>query len=167
VKTILIVGSVMALVALFYLLPRRRHSVEETDAMMSRMKGGRFNPLMRFLEGDHFNADPEFWTVSGGLRGVFTRQRDMLLLARVLQIQVQSKRMSPEQAKEVYRLGAAQFWYSIVAVPEALVCRLFRRIPHVNAHAALQFHFEATLRSINFYLDSSDSKTARPQCLFL
>lgn len=125
----------------------RRRQICDHD-ILNQILPGRFKCLLTYLEeAEDSSPCEQFWQLSRGLAGIIARLKDMTLIVRLLQHQVRAGQVSASDARYVWYKAGEQVWFSLMAVPEALVCRLWNRLPHAYGLFALRCHYEFTLRA--------------------
>jgi hypothetical protein len=138
-----LIASVMAVATLFW--PRLEHSLDHCMRRIAQIPAGRFEELLDYIV-DRPEADRRFWVLSQGVRGVVKRVRYMSTALNLLQYCVLLGVVKSSDAAEVWHLFRMQIFFSVIALPEACICILWKELPHVAALESLRFHFQATLR---------------------
>ncbi len=150
---------IIGLLRLF--LPRRKDYLVQIASLRDKVAPDRLTHLEAY--GDPQMQQPagkEFWELSDGISGMRKRWIEMTYLIRILQLCVPVL-VGRKHALEVRRYAYLQTWFSLCAVPEALLCSVFPRLPHIAAREALYAHWMVT-RFFTVNMINIDS----PECLF-
>jgi hypothetical protein len=138
----------VCIAGLIAVAPWQPRNLNETRRLSRKLTQDRLAALMEYFEPDELRFD-DFWRVSGGLRGTFDRLRDLTILVRITQIQIDLGEIAPDERSEIFEPILQQIFYSALSVPEAIICRMWPELPHVATAMAARRHLDATLRLVS------------------
>jgi hypothetical protein len=144
----LILLVIVAAVVL-YARPRRENYHDRLRKLVARLPEGRMEPIMDYVrEYSTEKANPAFWEVSGGLKGVRERLEALGPVLGVLQEFRVLGLVSTKNASLVWLYAVGQLWYSVTAYPEAWLVERIPDLPHTCALMAARLHWEITTRTL-------------------
>jgi len=147
-KYLLLIAGIVAIVA-WKFKPKRTDFLSETQRLISSLKKGRLEGIADLGDDDAIVEDKGFWIASNGLRGVMSRLRELTVIVRVLQIHVARKPELGKMARVIWRDAVLEVWFSLFSFPEAVLCSMWKELPHICARAAAACHVRATMRTQN------------------
>jgi hypothetical protein len=147
---------ILLLLVIFLLVPRRRDVLDQCEGLVAKIDSYGLEGLGGFLSEDTGKEeDVSFWQASSGLRGVWRRWRAMVVTVRIVQIHYEAGCIGASDACQVMRMAILQSWFSLWAVPEAMLAKSFHGLPHIAARAALNIYRDAVMRALNLCITES------------
>jgi hypothetical protein len=125
-------------------------AIENSDDLINRRPADKYEDLCDFATEGEVDDRSRFWAVSEGIRGSFNRIRLSRYDLRIVQARRAEGRISTADAAVVWWLLAGQLLFTILAIPEAVLCRLFGN-HHAAALRALKFYCDLVLRAENLF----------------
>lgn len=155
----LYIGAI-ALIALNF-LPRRRDFLETCETLTRRMPIAEHEQICDLLEKRPATSDGVFWQRTNGLSGQLKRMYVSYIYMRLVQAHRLEGRVDRGIAAEIWNKFCLQFWFSVLALPEAALCSLFHGVPRIAARASLRFFHEMVIGAYVLCVTAGDA----PECI--
>lgn len=144
-KAILATAILIVALYLFRML-RRREYIDRLIFLMGRIRMGHHTRVAEALQDYTLADDPDLWHEMRGLRGLYECLDESRTRCLIAQVCYDNHTITGSDAWEVWSKAICQFYYTIRAFPEALLCWVLPILPHQCAHTALMFHHDLILR---------------------
>lgn len=128
-------------------LPTRKNFSSSCEELINRMPVTQYELLCSYIITEPKGQDEAFWAVSNRYHGLFTRVYVSFLCLRLVQAYRREGKISREDARLIRAKMTAQIVYTIVALPEALACRVLRDTRHLAARESLRFYCELIIET--------------------
>lgn len=148
--------SVLSVLLAFALSPTKRDFLGTFESLFRMLPHNQIGRICVFLEEAPDYA--RMWMESDRLRGVISRFHIATIYVRIIQLHYRDGRISREEAQYVWGRIVLQAWFSMLVLPEVLLCRLWSQIPRLAAKASIGFYCEIVMRS-NILCTSPSSPT--------
>jgi len=143
---------VAILVASVALRVRKTNHLQRIISSVEFLEPARLERIADYFGADSMDdlglTEQDFWRDSRSVRGLIARLREVRYVLRVLQSAVALNLTSAEEAMAVKQLAYKQVSYTLLALPEALVCRYFKELAHNAAFQATRFHYLVTTTTV-------------------
>jgi hypothetical protein len=127
---------------------RHQNFIESCEKIIAKLPPSRLELLIPLLKSDLDPVDDcRFWDVSEGVRGLMRRMGTSRTYVELIKEHVRDGRIELEDAQYIYKRIVLQAWFTLWAIPESLLCRIWSEVPHVAAQTALRFYSDIVLRS--------------------
>jgi hypothetical protein len=146
-KTLLVT---LIAVLLLNLMPWHGANIENSDDLIGRRPDDRYDELCDFIADGAVYDKSRFWMVTRGISGSFHRIRLSRYDLRIVQARRAEGYISSADTAVVWCLLAGQLILTILAIPEAALCRLFGNRP-IAAIQALKLYCDLVLRAHTLY----------------
>lgn len=110
--------------------------------------------------------DREFWEVSRKLKGMFSRFLRSLLFLALIHALYKHRRLTTQQLLGIVKLATLQLWFSIMGVPEAVLCLFIPMYPHIAARTAVSF-YNSLINQCCLLWSENAEQTSMPNLEFL
>ena len=147
----------ICLAILIKLIPRRRHYLQTCREIINSLPKSRYDELCDFIPDGPKSHDQSFWAVSQGIRGLVARMRVSYLCLRFLQANIHEGSVELEDARQVWIMAFGQLAFSAIAMPEAVICRIFK-VRHMCARYSVQFYCVLLVRTNTLCYSSAGDK---------
>lgn len=141
----MIFGTLLSVLLAFALSPKRGDFIGTFESLFRILPTNQIGRICIFLEDAPDYA--KMWMESDRLRGVISRFHTSTVYVRIIQLHYRDGRISREDAQYIWGKIVLQVWFSLLVLPEAILCRLWGQIPRLAARASIGFYCEIVMRS--------------------
>jgi hypothetical protein len=142
-------GTLLGLFLIYKLSPNESDylgSCEHLVGLLHKLPRNSYEYLSGFAEYVQQNY-AKMWKESGGLRGIITRLYMSTIYVRLIQVHFRDGRLSKDDARYIWTKIVLQALFSFLALPEAVLCRLWSELPRLCARASIGYYCEIVLRA--------------------
>jgi hypothetical protein len=138
-----ILGTILFLLLVLKLAPSKSDFLGTCESLLQKLPPNQYERLCDFIEEIDYAA---MWSESGGLKGVIARLRAATIYVQLIQIHYRDGRISKADARWIWGKVMLMAWFSLRAIPEAVICRIWTGMPRLSARAALGYYCEIVMR---------------------
>jgi hypothetical protein len=146
----IIFGTLLCAPLILLLSPTDRDYLGTCEHLVKLLQKLPFRNQYEHLSGfaDFVQQDyAKMWEESGGLLGIIARLYISMICVRLIQIHYRDGRLSRDDARYIWNKIALQALFSLLSLPESLLCRIWSEMPRLSTAASIGYYCEIVLRT--------------------